>query len=301
MPWCRRWDMRWASVAEHEQGLSTVAAGPFPAMKSLIVSIGWILAASLTMDAGEPSLVTVDLRVDETLKAVFDAGLRPRNVRGIAGTCEIGPANLRFLLSGSKSIAFQAVSASFQIDKHDRIIQIQSFTPALSLEDARLLSEQFHKEFGKPMEPCLAYLERVKSNWLWPGAEYSIGSETTPRVGIGFQLGGGGSEKPVRMAIGLSWPREWKSVDRRREPIKPPSGYENVSMEPLPNPNLKKLGTATTPKPPPVVQPPTSKASEAKPSPTPSEEPTSPTLWSMVAVLFVAAIGLLWLLLKKRK
>ncbi len=42
------------------------------------------------------------------------------------------------------------------------------------------------------------------------------------------------------------------------------------------------------------------KAHEMKPS-TPSEEPTSSTPWSIIVVLIVAATGLLWLLLKKRK
>ncbi len=51
----------------------------------------------------------------------------------------------------------------------------------------------------------------------------------------------------------------------------------------------------------PIVKPPsTAKAPEAKPS-TSSEEPTSSTPWSVVAVLIVAASGLLWLLLKGRK
>lgn len=54
--------------------------------------------------------------------------------------------------------------------------------------------------------------------------------------------------------------------------------------------------------PPPVVQPsPTKKAPEAKPTASaPSEEPTSSTSWSIIVVLIVAAVGLLWLLLKRR-
>jgi len=44
------------------------------------------------------------------------------------------------------------------------------------------------------------------------------------------------------------------------------------------------------------------KVSETKPTAaTPSEEPTSSTPWSVIAILIVAAIGLLWLLLKNRK
>lgn len=60
--------------------------------------------------------------------------------------------------------------------------------------------------------------------------------------------------------------------------------------------------TAPAPKQLPVVQPPApKKAPEAKPTvPTPGEKPTSSTPWSIIAVMIVAAIGLLWLLLKRR-
>jgi|694.fasta_scaffold76427_2 hypothetical protein len=44
------------------------------------------------------------------------------------------------------------------------------------------------------------------------------------------------------------------------------------------------------------------KAPEAKPTTsTPSEDPTSSTQWSIIAVLIVAALGLLWLQVKNRK
>lgn len=56
-----------------------------------------------------------------------------------------------------------------------------------------------------------------------------------------------------------------------------------------------------TPQPPPVVRPPTPEAPEAKPTPTtPSVETASSTPWSIIVVLIVAALGLLWLLLKRR-
>ena len=55
--------------------------------------------------------------------------------------------------------------------------------------------------------------------------------------------------------------------------------------------------------PPPVVKPEApKKAPESRPAaPSPSEEPASSTPWSIIVVLIVAAIGLLWLLLKGRK
>lgn len=43
------------------------------------------------------------------------------------------------------------------------------------------------------------------------------------------------------------------------------------------------------------------KVTEVKPEPTPSEESTSPTPWSIIIVLIVAVIGMPWFILKMRK
>ncbi len=49
-----------------------------------------------------------------------------------------------------------------------------------------------------------------------------------------------------------------------------------------------------------IQEPAQNKASEAKPTPLPTEEPASSTPWSIIVVLIVAVTGLLWLLLKGR-
>lgn len=55
------------------------------------------------------------------------------------------------------------------------------------------------------------------------------------------------------------------------------------------------------PEPLPAVKPPTPEKPDAKPAPTPSEESLSPTWWPVVVAVLVAALGLLWVWLKKRK
>ncbi|MFM2169523.1 MAG: hypothetical protein RIS79_3894 [Verrucomicrobiota bacterium] len=73
--------------------------------------------------------------------------------------------------------------------------------------------------------------------------------------------------------------------------------------------HIKSVGRADDPAPFPqqtqatLTQPSASKkTAEAKPTlSTASEEPASSTPWSIIAVLIVAATGLLWLLVKKRK
>lgn len=111
---------------------------------------------------------------------------------------------------------------------------------------------------------------------------------------------------------------------------KPTSGYPDVTVSPLgqielrvgagkieqPRAAIERMTapqqdkgsstapskSATTTLPPTVSSPPTkTKPSEAKHAPTtPSEEPASSTPWSIIVALTLAALGLLWLLLKRR-
>lgn len=124
---------------------------------------------------------------------------------------------------------------------------------------------------------------------------------------------------------------EWKPTEigptYREKPITPPKGYEHVSMD-MPGSDLVKkaqtsddpslahlrysdekqrqaiLATTPDPVPKPRTKQPSAqkKAPETKPTTTPSsEEPTSSTPLRIIVVLIVAATGLLWLLVKKRK
>jgi hypothetical protein len=63
------------------------------------------------------------------------------------------------------------------------------------------------------------------------------------------------------------------------------------------------LATTPDPVPKPRTKQPSAqkKAAETKSAPAPSEAPASSTPWALGAVLIVAALGLLWLLLKGRK
>jgi hypothetical protein len=88
----------------------------------------------------------------------------------------------------------------------------------------------------------------------------------------------------------------------KKRPFLAPSLERAFDLQRYKNPDRSKPAQ-TTPelKPLQFFQPtPKTKAPEAKPTSTPNQEPTSSTPWSIVFVLIVAAIGLLWLLLKRR-
>lgn len=67
----------------------------------------------------------------------------------------------------------------------------------------------------------------------------------------------------------------------------------NTTRQPEPSSTSLPVTQGTQPSRPPAT-------TSTSPSPTPREEPASSTPWSIIVVLIVAAIGLLWLLLKRR-
>ncbi len=70
----------------------------------------------------------------------------------------------------------------------------------------------------------------------------------------------------------------------------------NTTAPPSSSLDFSKSTDSTSP----INEPAPKKTPEAKPASTPSDEPASSTPWSIIAVLIVAAAGLLWLLLKRR-
>jgi hypothetical protein len=81
--------------------------------------------------------------------------------------------------------------------------------------------------------------------------------------------------------------RDHRIAQTRKQPAAPENPEPSEAVE-------------TSPKLHPIVTPPTPNVRETKP-PVPSEEPKSSTPWPVATSLIVAATGLLWLVLKKRK
>jgi len=105
------------------------------------------------------------------------------------------------------------------------------------------------------------------------------------------------AEEQVRRSLAKLADDPWLAA-RVTTALYPPAESKTEEAQPTPH------GRDTSPlNPPPLIQPPTiKKATETKlTASTPSEEPTSSTSWSIIGVFIVAATGLLWLLVKKRK
>ncbi len=92
-----------------------------------------------------------------------------------------------------------------------------------------------------------------------------------------------------------------ESVGRTSSPEARDAAIAHVKPPTASPGDLSSDGPKATQSPPPSITPTLTKHLQSKPAPTPREEPTSSTPWSIIVVLIVAAMGLLWLLLKGRK
>jgi hypothetical protein len=117
----------------------------------------------------------------------------------------------------------------------------------------------------------------------------------------------------VTLSLSVEYPTDGVTRDLDFKPLRPPPGYEHLPMSPgWPSPTKfppYKGGQPSTP-PEGVASgnpgaasstPAPKQAPESKTATTPSEELSSPAPWSIIVGLIVAALGLVWLLVKNRK
>lgn len=121
--------------------------------------------------------------------------------------------------------------------------------------------------------PLAAYLRSPQTEWL-PLSKHGMAAQSL--------------DPEDASLLASSKDLEWsQAVDLAKTLVDNPSESEpqrpHTTSEPMPAPQVPE----------PVKSPQT--------EPTPAEEPSSSTRWPVVAVVVVAALGLLWVLLKKRK
>lgn len=220
------------------------------------------------------------------------------------------------------------------------IASMEIWTPPLTIKEARTEMTKWLAITGRSEKELNDFLQAVEADWLHydvvngssdvvrfaDGWHENDGLKNTVLLMKSWQW-----QAPLRLCLSIETAgmKSRKPIELYDGPIPPPPGFEGADMkapkdweaddkfipvttEPRPAQgtlppkyqamNDKAQADAAAQKSPPALQPATpKKAPEAKPASTPSEEPASSTPWSISVVLVVAAIGLLWLLLKKRK
>lgn len=175
---------------------------------------------------------TIDLRNDETLLPVFQAGVFPRHVLGLeTSRCEALDQSVAILLKGDKRVEMKAKSLTFGVYTDDRLSFVQAYTDYITVDEAEREAAKLHREFGITQDRMNRFLGEVRQRWQYDDG-YSAATKTEPKVSI-FFLRGASPERPLRLAVNIQWFRTMKERDPRSIPIVPPPGFEHVDMSPI--------------------------------------------------------------------
>jgi hypothetical protein len=264
-----------------------------------------ILTISLMSHANDA--VIVDLNKPDTYRAIFDSGTRPRKAfrEEIDGLLEVRPAKEIAFQIGEKQIPGVRAIWSFDIANNEQVNVIRGV-----VQDAWTKAEAFEKtrELESALGGDVAALKQWIDSYPSPSATGDLWgrrwrSEDGTRSVKYFFRHTMQNARPLTISISieLHWPGRKRGF--RETPIKPPAGYEHVDI----SFDETYGGTATTPLPPEPkanaapTNPRSPPEGKTKPVDRPNDAPTSSMPWSIIVVLIVAALGLLWLLLKNRK
>lgn len=250
--------------------------------------------------------------------------------------CAVGKADAILLMPSSNLKTMLDVEMmSFTISRHDTVKRIDIRTTAAPVKQTGDLLRQLAGALGIGLQGLNEALARATPDnpkwsdvWTqdWANDWLSIRLAFQPLTYFLDDASKGYREMKSHAVLTIEWKPTEIGPTYREKPVTPPKGYEHVSMD-IPGSDLVKkaqtsddpslahlrypdekqrqviLATTPDPVPKPRTKQPSAqkKAAETKPAPAPSEAPASSTPWALVAVLIVAAIGLLWLLLKGRK
>jgi hypothetical protein len=190
--------------------------------------------------------VRIDLQGHGYLKDLFDAGLQPKRTDDGLSRCVVQEKMLTFDLGQNNSITIPAQSCFFHVLSDDSLYEIQAASPPFSLEEARTWMAPICRTFGKPEQELDDFLAKVRNGydhfgWLGdenPGFEVGMSRPARdsglPGMGARLQSRVRDNIHPVQIVVDVRWERPARTLIPHTSPLTPPKGYEQLSMEPVP-------------------------------------------------------------------
>lgn len=254
---------------------------------------------------------TVDFSKSTNLKAVYDAGLRPWRVRpDEISNLHITDQGVRVIAPNGGSFTMNVQIGDFGVLAGNQLSKADFISQPTSLEEALRQAKEAAKALGidiargdgmgglvEKASEFAALGDRSSAPQSWRGQSEINGV----RYGVTLNPLFGLRETRGKVYVTLDFYERGKPMKFLTEPIKQPSGYENVSMEPPPpDPNQKPFPNPEYSFENMVKRVETSKAAEDRTN-TPTITPNAPApievpkstmwLWIIGAILLLVIVG----------
>ncbi len=195
-------------------------------------------------------IVELDLSEKPLLKEIFDSGLRPYRFPAMeTGLLEAKHFRVRLKIEGQQRLpVFPAEYVSIGVAESGQIMSLHLTTPQLSFSGSRNEMKKWlgWSSYGESrLDDFLSVVKQNPSFWksqakdefisrgfpiVWNASEGSREGTKIPSS-VSFKPTFG-SDKPLRIRLGLSWSLNFplSKVKNYRIPIPPPAGYEHIDM-----------------------------------------------------------------------
>lgn len=199
--------------------------------------------------------LTVKCDRSTDLKSIFDSGLRPTQVKGFErDDCEVKNLTLIFNVPGARELTMKIDEVRFTIDADNNVTKIFAESPNLPLKDAYKLASDLMSAIGVPPKDLKARIESADAQRSYePLRDMGVRLDGSPETRVYFVPGDFVPADPhklyVRVSIAIYWLDRIHHGRLRTTPIAAPSGYESISMQPLPPTRSHKAqqGAAASP------------------------------------------------------
>lgn len=189
----------------------------------------------LSAETSNDVVHTVDFSQSSNLKTIFDAGLRPWHLQGLENMhCELGNENLKIILPGNVSISIIAGNVDVSVLAGNDLSSFDVFCESEPLDVATKQAKVICQSIGVATNRLDDYIRTLNSPGSktlgWAGDTTINGIDVQVRLQLVPSMQGARAE----VMATIIWPHPDETMKFLTEPIKPPPGYENISMEPPP-------------------------------------------------------------------
>jgi hypothetical protein len=186
------------------------------------------------------SIGIIDLRQGDNLKMIFDGGLRPYRLQGLESNCCVfEKATLTVIVPNASPFTFKVDRASIQVLDGNEIASIDLFGLNTSVPEGVALTKTICGAWNVPttgLDDAVAHLGTMpdfRKGWGMEFNQPKIRAQVTFNplyYNPLFYLDNVGAHVNVTFDLG----DHFHGVKFLTNPIQPPPGYENISMNPPP-------------------------------------------------------------------
>lgn len=204
--------------------------------KLYILLLSFILCGTALQSIDYRDEGTIDLTGNIDLKMVFDGGLRPTQTPGLeTDSCQIENVRVKIIFSEKREVTMLVERGDFGVAANGKIAAFDLYGPFEGIDEAVSKAERICQVLS--LNPGnLVYLRTRPGSYERPNLSGWGGEIRTPEMRVNFMLRPRYQYKVngAELSVTYRWQHGAKPIKFATAPLRPPPGYDSVSMTPPP-------------------------------------------------------------------